>query len=214
MCKTMLGGDKMQFGMPPLLELNSTEDYAKLCYELDLSFIELNMNLPAYQVNRIDIAHFSKIAEQYGIYYTLHLDENLNPCDFNDKVATAYSKTVLQAIEIAKRLNVPILNMHLNSGVWFTLPNKKVFLFEKYKPEFLRKLTDFRNACEKTIGDANINICVENCGDFGNKLYIKDGLELLLESSAFALTFDVGHNAGADYSDEQTIIENIAYAHP
>ena len=84
-----------------------------------------------------------------------------------------------------------------------------VFLFEKYKSEFLRKLILFKNICEEAIGNASIKICVENCGDFGNKPHIKDGLELLLESSVFALTFDVGHNAGADYSDEQTIIENI-----
>lgn len=50
---------------------------------------------------------------------------------------------------------------------------------------------------------------MENCGDFGDKPYLCKGLALLLESPAFALTFDIGHNAAADYADEPTIIKHI-----
>jgi len=46
------------------------------------AFVELNMNLPEYQADRLDVAALRRIAEKYGIYYTIHLDENLNPCDF------------------------------------------------------------------------------------------------------------------------------------
>ncbi|MDD4495934.1 MAG: sugar phosphate isomerase/epimerase [Eubacteriales bacterium] len=196
----------MQFGMPTLIEMKSTESCAALCHELGLAFVELNMNLPEYQVENLEVVRFREIADKYGIYYTIHLDENLCPCDFNNKVAAAYTETVLQTIEVAKRLSVPILNMHLHSGVWFTLPDKKVFLFDEYEREYLRKLTAFRDACAAVISDADIKICVENCGDFG-KSYIRKGIALLLESPAFALTFDIGHNAGADYSDEPIIME-------
>jgi len=148
-----------------------------------------------------------EIADEYGVYFTIHLDENLNPCDFNERVATAYTETVLQTIDIAKRLTVPILNMHMNPGVWFTLPDKKVFLFDEYESEYMRKLTAFRYACTVAIGGSDIRICIENCGDYGDKPYLRKGLALLLESTVFALTFDVGHNAGASYSDEPTIME-------
>lgn len=59
------------------------------------------------------------------------------------------------------------------------------------------------------VGDANIKICIENCGDYGDKPYLNKGLALLLESPVFALTFDVGRNAAADYVDESTIMEHI-----
>jgi sugar phosphate isomerase/epimerase len=36
-------------GMPTLIETNSIESCVKLCKELGLDFIELNMNLPQYQ---------------------------------------------------------------------------------------------------------------------------------------------------------------------
>jgi sugar phosphate isomerase/epimerase len=197
----------MQFGMPTLIEIKSLEAYAALCRELGLAFVELNMNLPECQADKLDVIKFREIADEYGIYFTIHLDENLNPCDFNERVATAYTETVIRTIDNAKQLAIPILNMHMNPGVWFTLPDKKVFLFDIYESEYIQKLTAFRDACTAAIGDSDIRICVENCGDYSDKPYLRKGLALLLESPVFALTFDVGHNAGANYSDEPTIME-------
>lgn len=45
----------MKFGMPTLIENDSIESCVALCKELNLDFIELNMNLPQYQINTIDI---------------------------------------------------------------------------------------------------------------------------------------------------------------
>ena len=81
--------------MPTLIETCAIEDCAKLCADLGLGFIELNMNLPQYQLDKIDVAYFKSIADEYGIYYTIHLDENLNVCDFNCYVAEAYTKLLL-----------------------------------------------------------------------------------------------------------------------
>ncbi len=36
----------MKIGMPTLVKLKKIEDQIKLCKELQLDFIELNMNLP------------------------------------------------------------------------------------------------------------------------------------------------------------------------
>jgi sugar phosphate isomerase/epimerase len=205
----------MNFGMPTLLEIKSLSESAALCQELGLDFVELNMNLPQYQANQIDIAAFAKISKHHDIYYTIHLDENFNPCDFNEKVAMAYTETILQTIEIAKQLEISILNMHLHSGVYFTMPDRKVFLFDEYQSEYVRKLSAFRDICTTAIGDSDIKICVENCGDFANPCTQK-GLEVLLDSSVFALTFDVGHNAGAGYSDEPIIMkyaDRLAHFH-
>ena len=197
----------MQFGMPTLIELKSTESCAAVCRELGLAFVELNMNLPEYQADRIDADTFAKIANQYGIYYTIHLDENLNPCDFNKKVTDAYTNTVLQTIALAKQLRSPVLNMHLSKGVFFTLPGQKVYLFDEYMDVYLAKLTAFRDRCEKAIGGADIKICVENTGGYDKK-FLQNGLALLLESKAFALTFDIGHNAGIGGGDEDVIMKH------
>jgi len=199
----------IHFGMPTLLEIPSLEGCAKLCQELGLKFVELSMDLPQYQPDRLDVQKLRKIADKHGIYYTIHLSGFLNPCDFNSRIAQAYTEVALDAIRAAKRLNAPIVNMHLHSGDYFTMPDGKVCLFEKYEDEYLQKLTAFRNACEAEIGSADIQICVENCGCYEKAPYLRKGLALLLESATFAQTFDIGHNAAAGYSDELTIMQHV-----
>ena len=199
------------YGMPTLIETSTLEECAKLGKELGLVFIELNMNLPQYQLSKIDVEHFKSISDKYGIYYTIHLDENLNVCDFNPYVAEAYIKTVADTIEIAKQLDIKVLNMHMAKGVYFTLPERKVLLFSEYKEQYLKSIVDFRNLCETAIGDADIKICIENCDGYED--FQKEAIELLLESNVFALTFDVGHNYGIGGTDEDFIMKHKARLH-
>ena len=81
----------MQFGMPTLIENRTLAENISLCKELGLNFIELNMNFPEYQIDKLENwEEFFKAAEGNGIYYTIHLDENLNIADFNPLVRDAY----------------------------------------------------------------------------------------------------------------------------
>ena len=177
------------YGMPTLIETSTLEECAKLCAELGLDFIELNMNMPQYQLDKINVDYFKSIADKYGIYYTIHLDENLNVSDFNPYVAQAYSKTVEDTIEIAKLLDAKVVNMHMARGVYFTLPDRKVYLFSEYKEQYLKSIVAFRNMCETAIGDTDIKICIENCDGYED--FQEETIELLLKSDVFALTFDV-----------------------
>ncbi len=196
----------MSFGMPTLIETRTLEECAKLCAELGLDFIELNMNLPQYQLNKIDVDYFKSIVDKYDIYYTIHLDENLNMCDFNPYVAEAYQKTVTDTIDIAKQLDIKVLNMHMAKGVYFTLPDRKEYLFSEYKEQYLKSIIDFRVMCENAIGNADIKICIENCDGYED--FQKEAIELLLESKVFALTFDIGHNHGIGGADEEFIMNH------
>ena len=60
------------FGMPTLIELPNMEDCAKLCSEISLQFIELNMCLPQFQVETIDIDKLLKLSKKYNIFYLLN----------------------------------------------------------------------------------------------------------------------------------------------
>ena len=194
------------YGMPTLIETSTLAECAKLCADLGLDFIELNMNLPQYQLDKIDVDYFKSIADKYGIYYTVHLDENLNISDFNPYVADAYIKTVVDTIEIAKQLDIKVLNMHMSKGVYFTLPDRKVLLFSEYKEQYLKSIVTFRNMCESAIGEKDIKICIENCDGYED--FQKEAIELLLKSNVFALTFDVGHNHGIGGTDEEFIMNH------
>lgn len=202
--------------MPTLLEIKTPEASAELCQSLGLDFVELNMNLPEIQADNIDISRLRGISDKYGVYFTFHLDENLNPGDFNGMVAKAYTDTMLFTIEAAKRLSSPILNMHLASGVYFMLPDKKIYLFDEYEAEYLKKMTEFRDKCASAIGNSGIKICLENADGFHSVAALKKALDLLLESDAFALTFDIGHNAFFGGEQEPVILarsDRLAHFH-
>ena len=72
-----------EFGMPTLIELENTREAAALCRDLGLKFLELNMSFPQYQPESMDVDELLKIKEKYGIYYTVHIDESLDPCSVN-----------------------------------------------------------------------------------------------------------------------------------
>lgn len=202
----------MDIGMPTLIENKSAEESAKLCAELGLVFVELNMNLPMYQPDTMDIKNLLMLKQKYGIYFTIHLDENSDPAYFNSKVAEAYTETVLQTIEIAEKLSCPLLNMHMSRGVYFTLPDKKIYLYSQYIDSYLSRLEHFRNACEKHIN--NVLISLENTDGFMD--FQKRGIELMLQSKCFSLTYDVGHNhcaANADRSFIDAHSDRLAHMH-
>lgn len=199
----------MQFGMPTLIENNSLIENVELCKKCGLNFIELNMNLPEYQIEQLEkINQLKSVANHHGIYYTIHLDENLNVCDFNSAVANAYLETVKRTIAVAQKLDVPIINMHMNSGVYFTLPDRKVYLFEKYREFYIEKINHFIDMCSAQIGSENLKICIENTDGFPD--YQKEAINLMLDSNVFALTWDIGHSHGVNNIDEPFIMRNIS----
>ena len=201
----------MRFGMPTLIETNTIEECAALCAEAGLSFVEMNMNLPQYQVQTMDAAHLKAVAGAYGIGYTIHLDENMNVADFNPDVAAAYRNSVVQTIELAKRLEIPVLNMHLIYGVYFTLPDRKVYLFEQYREDSRDNMLRFRDACQQAIGGSGIRVCVENW--HGYRPWQLGILDEMLESPAFGLTYDVGHNHCIGGADEPHIFARLSKLH-
>lgn len=198
----------LQFGMPTLIENKSPADCALLCAQLGLSFIELNMNLPDYQLHRMNVEELRGLGRDHGLYYTIHLDENFNPCDFNPEIAQAYNRTAAGTIDIAARLGAPVVNMHLSRGVYFTLPAERVYLFDRYRDDYLRGMEVFRDTCGNHAAEAGVTICVENSDGYTD--FQREAIDLLLEHPAFALTFDVGHDHAIGGSDRPIIMERAA----
>ena len=208
----------IQFGMPTLIENRTLEDNVALCSSLGLKFIELNMNFPEYQVDQLErTEELIRIAKQAQIYYTIHLDENLNIADFNQLVSDAYLETVRRSIEVAKKLLIlrdqfgdrsqPLtLNMHMNHGIYITLPDRKVQMYDRDFDTYMRSFAAFRAKCEEWIGEDEIRIVVENTDGF--REYEKKAIEYLLESPVFGLTWDIGHSKATREKDVPFILEH------
>ena len=208
----------MQFGMPTLIENHTLEKNAALCEALGLRFIELNMNFPEYQVDRLEQTdELVRIAEQHHLYYTVHLDENLNIADFNPLVTKAYLVTVRRTILAAKAL-LPLrdrygdpaqpltLNMHMHHGIYITLPDRKVQMYERNFETYMQSFAVFRSLCEEWIGDSSIMMAVENTDGFRD--YEKAAIAYLLESPVFGLTWDIGHSKAIRDADVSFLMEH------
>ena len=208
----------MQFGMPTLIENKRLEENLALCLELGLNFIELNMNFPEYQIDSLEnTEHFIRAADWAELYYTIHLDEALNIADFNPLVSQAYLETTRRTIEVAKKLlflrdkygdksQALTINMHMHHGIFVTLPDRKVQLYDRDFEIYMKYFTDFKNLCEKWIDGADIKIALENTDGFRD--YEKKAIEMLLESPAFVLTWDIGHSKACGENDVPFILSH------
>lgn len=208
----------MQFGMPTLIENKTLEDNINLCSSLGLNFIELNMNFPEYQVDLLEETdRLIEFADKAGIYYTIHLDENLNIADFNRLVSDAYLETVRRSIEVTKALlplrdsygdaSQPLtLNMHMHHGIYITLPDRKVQMYDRDFDTYMKSFSVYREKCEEWIGDSDIMIAVENTDGF--REYEKKAIEFLLESPKFGLTWDIGHSKATGEKDVPFIMSH------
>ena len=208
----------MQFGMPTLIENRTLEDNIELCGRLGLNFIELNMNFPEYQIDRLEQTEYlMQAADKQGIYYTIHLDENLDISNFNKLVSDAYVETVRRTIAVAKKLvclrdrfgdcRQPVtVNMHMNHGIFITLPDRKVQMYDRDFDTYSASFKAFRTKCEEWIGDADVRMVIENTDGF--KEYEKKVIEHLLGSPCFGLTWDIGHSKAAHETDVPFIREH------
>ena len=206
----------IQFGMPTLIENRTLEENAALCAGLGLRFIELNMNFPEYQTDSLaETDRLIRTAEKYGIYYTIHLDENMNIADFNRLVSDAYLETVRRSISAAGKLlglrdqygdkSQPLtLNMHMHHGIFITLPDRKVQMYDRDNETYMESFVRFRTLCETWIGDRDIRITAENTDGFRG--YEQKAIEYLLESPKFGLTWDIGHSKAAKEKDVPFIL--------
>lgn len=195
--------DVARLGMPGLPLLGGLDAHALLCLELGLSFVELNMNLPAFHANALDRSALLAWKRQ-GVDFTLHLDERLDPMDFNPLVAKAYLQTGVQAVALAASLELPVVNMHLPRGVYFTLPAQRLYLYQAQPAPCLEALARFRDEMERAAS-GRVRVCVENTSGFTG--FERQCLELLLQSPAFGLCLDVGHDRCTGGQDGRWMLE-------
>lgn len=203
----------MDYGMPTLAEFNSIAESAALAKELGLSFVELNMNLPFCTVDALRAQNLPALARAYQIYFTLHADENLFFCDFNSRVAQAHLDTLLDAIDLCRETGIPLINFHMSAGVYFTLPDQKLYLFERYEDRYQESLLRFRDACQQAAG-RDVALSIENTGLTHD--FVLRGIDTLLSTPAFCLTWDVGHDCSAGWADSSFYLarkERIRHMH-
>ena len=94
----------------------------------------------------------------------------------------------------------------MNHGIYITLPDKKVRMYERDFDTYMESFREFCAQCEEWIGDSDIRIVVENTDGFRD--YEKKAIEYLLQSPCFGLTWDIGHSKACGETDVPFILEH------
>lgn len=191
----------MKLGMPSLIEFNTLEQNVKVCHDLRLDFIELNMNLPICMPESLDYKEIRRIKKEYGIQFTIHLPEELDLSSFHPSIRKGHLERCKETIEWASLADITTLNMHLNNGIYFTLPNQKKWINDQYQTEFKQVLYESYSNLYTIAESKGVELCIENTCNF-HLSFISNALEMLKSFENFNLTWDVGHDAKANYNEE------------
>lgn len=191
----------MKLGMPTLIEFKALEQNVDFCVENNLHFIELNMNLPIYTPQYLDHMKLRKIKKEYGIDFSIHLPEEIDLASFHPSIRKGHLQLCKETINWANRAEIKTLNMHLNNGIYFTLPQERVWVNEQYESELNESLYESFNELLQLSKSVGVELCIENTANF-NVPFISRALEVLLAFKDFNLTWDVGHDALTNFNEE------------
>lgn len=197
----------IDFGMPTLIEFATLDENVELCRQLGLRFVELNMNLPICCPERLGSSRIKHIARETNIDFTLHLPEELNLASFQPSIRKGHVYRCKEAIEWAGASGIRLVNMHMNPGVYFSLPDRKVWIYERYTEEYLANIVQSVSELIVHASGFGVTLSIENTGDFKH-LFMREALKLLSRIDGFALTWDVGHDAASGYLDRDVLMEH------
>ena len=123
--------------------------------------------------------------------FTMHISETINIAELNDRLRKSYLKEAINQLKIGINNNIKYFTIHLNSGIYFTLPNKKFFLNEKYKNVYLKNLT---KSCEELNNFAKNNSIHINFENTKIHDFTQDAIKIISNYDHLGFTLDIGHN--------------------
>ena len=207
----------IRLGMPVLIELADLDEQVTACQKLGLDFIELNLDCPLYLPDRIAPVRLRAVTAQTGITFTVHLPENMDLGTFHTPIREGYRQLCRMLIEWASKAGISLVNMHLNPGVYFTLPTHQVWLYERHLDEYREHLHASFRPLFQHARECGIVLAIENTGIYRLPHMASVLHELLaIGEGSLRLTWDVGHDASAGYTDRPFLLDHrdsLAHMH-
>ena len=171
------------------------------------------MSFPDCTLEHLTAGRLLRLRQDYGIGLTFHLDELLQPCAFEPDIQQAYLDVARRAILLARQVGAPSVNLHWERGVYVTLPDRVVYLNDRYPEAYRQAVLSFRQVCAEA-SQGQVNVCVENTD--GWLPFQRKAIELLLEEPCFGLTLDIGHDhcaGGVDGNFYSRHIDRLRHMH-
>lgn len=200
----------VKFGMPMLFELPNLASNIEMCLRLDLNVLELSMNLPEYCPEAFPARAAREAMKQSGIAFTLHLPEELDLGTFHAPLRYGCLARAVDAVRWAGEAGVRLVNMHLNTGVYFTLPDRRVYVYERDYSHYHDNLMQSMEALSAEVETCGVTLCVENTGHSGLR-HMQEPLQEMAEAGLVGLTWDTGHDGAAGLADKPFMLSNLRH---
>lgn len=171
--------------MPILVELHSLEENIELCKNLNLDFIELNLDIPYCFLENID----SKLLKENS--FTIHLSEKVDVGELNNSLRKFYLSEIEKIISIGTKHNIFKYNLHLDPGIHFSLPDRKVFIYQEYITDYLKA---YENSCDVLSNIANKYNAIILFENVKIETYTLKAIEIISNYDNLFFTLDLGHN--------------------
>ena len=201
--------------MPALIEYSSLDQNVALCTRLGFDFIELNMNMPYSFPENLPAEKVREAAESHGIEFTMHAHDEVDLASFHDTVRKGHIQRCAEAVEWCAESGAKLLNIHINRGVYFTLPDHQVWIYDQYRDRFKETLVESMSYLIDLGKSNGVMVCTENSSNF-QLPFVSDALDELSKLDGFKITWDTGHDAKVRYAERPVLMrheDRIAHMH-
>ena len=171
--------------MPILVEFNTLEQNIQLCNELGLDFIELNLDVPYCFIENIDTNIFK------NNNFTIHLSEKIDVGELNNNLRNFYIQEIERIISIGSKAKINKYNLHIDPGIHFSLPDKKIFIYQQYLEQYISSYEDSCKKLSEIATKYNVMILFENVK---MESYTSKAIEVISRYDNLFFTLDLGHN--------------------
>jgi sugar phosphate isomerase/epimerase len=194
-------------GMPALIEMPGLHELVDLCQELELSFVELNMNMPDNCPEALDPLEVRDAGRRNGVEFTLHSPDELDLGSLHPTVREGHLGRMREALGWASQAGIKVINMHLSPGIYFTLPDRRVWIYERYEDDFTSNLWKAYHEMIPLAQASGVDICTENVNNF-DLPHVAQAIEELCFLDSFHLTWDVGHDARSGFKEREVLLRH------
>jgi sugar phosphate isomerase/epimerase len=157
--------------------------------------------LPICSPQALAAGELRRLSRETGLAFTLHMPERLDLARLQPTLREAEVRYCREVIDWAGEAGVALVNLHVSSGVRFTLPDRKAWLYERYQEDFVRLLAESFAEIVVAAEARDVRVSIENTGTF--KLgFLRAGVDRILSDlPALGLTWDLGHDFRSGWLD-------------
>jgi sugar phosphate isomerase/epimerase len=181
--------------MPALVELDSIDAVVEVCLSVGLSFVELNLDLPYCHPDNNPADALLRLSRSTGVGFTIHFPEQVELGSAFESVRRGWLEALHDVQRWGAAFNASVLVVHMQPGVYFTLPDGRAWVNERFPQAPLDSLVSSLSSLASMSQGSTCVVAFENVT---YNQYVGRAYEILLDLGGW-YTWDVGHDAVAGF---------------